>query len=61
MTAEEAVDYGIIDEMIQTKTGHITKPPCPSSRGGGGTRTVGRDQTCHFARNPDPGIVAVCA
>jgi ATP-dependent Clp endopeptidase proteolytic subunit ClpP len=29
MTAEEAVDYGIIDEMIQTKTSHITKPPMP--------------------------------
>ena len=27
MTAEEAVDYGIFDEMIQTKTSHITKPP----------------------------------
>jgi len=29
MTAEEAVDYGIIDEMITTKTSHITKPPMP--------------------------------
>jgi len=29
MTAEEAVDYGIIDEMIPTKTSHITKPPMP--------------------------------
>ncbi|KAL7503499.1 hypothetical protein ACHAWX_000591 [Stephanocyclus meneghinianus] len=29
MTAEEAVDYGIIDEMIVTKTSHITKPPMP--------------------------------
>jgi len=29
MTAEEAVDYGIIDEMISTKTSHITKPPMP--------------------------------
>jgi hypothetical protein len=36
MMAKEAVDYGIIDKMIQTKTGHITKPPCLSSRGGGG-------------------------
>jgi len=30
MTAEEAVDYGIIDEMIQTKSSHITKPAMPS-------------------------------
>mmetsp|Transcript_10771 Transcript_10771/g.35692 ORF Transcript_10771/g.35692 Transcript_10771/m.35692 type:complete len:258 (+) Transcript_10771:1500-2273(+) len=29
MTAEEAVDYGIIDEVIQTKTSHLTKPPMP--------------------------------
>ncbi|KAL9179089.1 hypothetical protein ACHAXT_000131 [Thalassiosira profunda] len=29
MTAEEAVDYGIIDEMITTKTSHIAKPPMP--------------------------------
>ena len=29
MTAEEAVDYGIIDKMIPTKTSHITKPPIP--------------------------------
>jgi ATP-dependent Clp endopeptidase proteolytic subunit ClpP len=29
MTAEEAVDYGIIDEVIATKTSHITKPEMP--------------------------------
>ena len=29
MTPEEAVDYGIIDEVIKTKTSHITKPPMP--------------------------------
>lgn len=29
MCPEEAVDYGIIDEVIQTKTSHITKPPMP--------------------------------
>ena len=29
MTAEEAVDYGIIDEVITTKTSHITKPEMP--------------------------------
>lgn len=29
MTPEEAVDYGIIDEMISTKTSHIIKPPMP--------------------------------
>lgn len=27
MTAEEAKDYGIIDEVVTTKTSHITKPP----------------------------------
>eukprot|EP00555_Chaetoceros_dichaeta_P008613 CAMPEP_0198263964 /NCGR_PEP_ID=MMETSP1447-20131203/14135_1 /TAXON_ID=420782 /ORGANISM="Chaetoceros dichaeta, Strain CCMP1751" /LENGTH=275 /DNA_ID=CAMNT_0043952749 /DNA_START=47 /DNA_END=874 /DNA_ORIENTATION=+ len=30
MTAEEAMDYGIIDEVITTKTSHITKPPMPT-------------------------------
>jgi len=30
MTAEEALDYGIIDEVVQTKTSHITKPPMPT-------------------------------
>ena len=30
MTPEEAVDYGIIDEVITTKTSNITKPPMPS-------------------------------
>jgi ATP-dependent Clp protease, protease subunit len=30
MTAEEAVDYGIIDEVVQTKTSHISKPMMPS-------------------------------
>jgi len=30
MTAEEALDYGIIDEVVQTKTSHVTKPPMPS-------------------------------
>lgn len=30
MTAEEALDYGIIDEVVKTKTSHITKPPMPS-------------------------------
>jgi len=29
MTAEEAVDYGIIDEVITTKTSHISKPAMP--------------------------------
>ena len=29
MTAEEAVDYGMIDEVIKTKTSHITKPEMP--------------------------------
>jgi len=29
MTAEEAVDYGIIDEVVKTKTSHITKPMMP--------------------------------
>jgi ATP-dependent Clp protease protease subunit len=30
MTAEEAVDYGIIDEVVKTKTSHIEKPAMPS-------------------------------
>jgi ATP-dependent Clp protease protease subunit len=30
MTAEEALDYGIIDEVVETKTSHIKKPPMPS-------------------------------
>jgi len=30
MTAEEAKDYGIIDEVITTKTSHISKPEMPS-------------------------------
>lgn len=30
MTAEEAMDYGIIDEVVKTKTSHIQKPPMPS-------------------------------
>lgn len=30
MTAEEALDYGIIDEVVKTKTSHIVKPPMPS-------------------------------
>jgi len=30
MTAEEAAEYGIIDEVVTTKTSHITKPPMPT-------------------------------
>jgi len=30
MTAEEAMEYGIIDEVVETKTSHIQKPPMPS-------------------------------
>lgn len=30
MTPEEATDYGIIDEVITTKTSNIAKPPMPS-------------------------------
>lgn len=30
MTAEEAMDYGIIDEVVETKTSHIVKPPMPT-------------------------------
>ncbi|KAL3944508.1 MAG: hypothetical protein SGBAC_001429 [Bacillariaceae sp.] len=33
MTPYEALDYGIIDEVIQTKTSHIPLPPMPSLRG----------------------------
>jgi len=29
MTPEEAVDYGIIDEVIETKTSKIEKPKMP--------------------------------
>ena len=27
LTPEQAVDYGLIDEVVQTKTSHIKKPP----------------------------------
>jgi len=30
MTAEEAMEYGIIDEVVTTKTSHITKPAMPT-------------------------------
>merc|ERR1712216_590378 len=29
MTPEEAVSYGIIDEVVKTKSSHIAKPPMP--------------------------------
>ena len=29
-TPEEAVDYGIIDEVVETKTSSIQKPPMPT-------------------------------
>lgn len=33
MTPYEAMDYGLIDEVIQTKTSHIPLPSMPSLRG----------------------------
>lgn len=30
MTPEEAMDYGLIDEVVTTKTSHIPKPAMPS-------------------------------
>lgn len=30
MTPEEAMDYGLIDEVVTTKTSHIAKPAMPS-------------------------------
>lgn len=30
MTPTEACEYGIIDEVIKTKTSHIEMPPMPS-------------------------------
>ena len=30
MTPEEAVDYGIIDEVVRTKTSDVTKPAMPA-------------------------------
>lgn len=30
MTPEEAMDYGLIDEVVKTKTSHIAKPAMPS-------------------------------
>lgn len=32
MTPYEALDYGLIDEVIQTKTSHIPLPAMPSLR-----------------------------
>ena len=29
MTAEQAVEYGLIDDVVKTKTDHIKKPPMP--------------------------------
>ena len=29
LTPEQALDYGLIDEVIQTKTSHIKKPSMP--------------------------------
>jgi ATP-dependent Clp protease protease subunit len=29
MTPEEAVEYGLIDEVVKTKSSHIQKPPMP--------------------------------
>lgn len=30
MTPEEALDYGLIDQVVETKTSHISKPSMPS-------------------------------
>ena len=30
MTPEQAADYGLIDEVVKTKTAHIKKPAMPS-------------------------------
>jgi ATP-dependent protease ClpP protease subunit len=30
MTPEEALDYGMIDSIIETKTSKIKKPPMPT-------------------------------
>lgn len=30
MTPEEALDYGLIDQVVSTKTSHIAKPLMPS-------------------------------
>ena len=29
LVVQEAVEYGIIDEVVKTKTSHITKPAMP--------------------------------
>jgi ATP-dependent protease ClpP protease subunit len=31
MTAAQAVEYGLIDEVVKTKTSHIKIPPMPTS------------------------------
>lgn len=33
MTPGEALDYGLIDEVLKTKTSHIPMPAMPSLRG----------------------------
>jgi ATP-dependent protease ClpP protease subunit len=33
MTPYEAMDYGLIDEVLKTKTSHIPMPAMPSLRG----------------------------
>ena len=33
MTPYEALDYGLIDEVLKTKTSHIPMPAMPSLRG----------------------------